>query len=44
LREIARYTKAVDQKKLAAAAMEKVKAGTSSVKPAARFDKKSKIP
>ena len=43
LREIARYTKAVDQKKLAAAAMEKVKAGTSSVKPATRFDKKSKI-
>src|SRR5215510_15314369 len=43
LREIARYTKAVDQKKLAAAAIEKVKAGTSSVKPTARFDKKSKI-
>jgi len=43
LREIARYTKAVDQKKLATAAMEKVKAGTSSVKPTARFDKKSKI-
>jgi hypothetical protein len=30
--EIARYTKAVDQKKLAATAMEKTKAGTSSVK------------
>ena len=43
LREIARYTKAVDQKKLATAAMEKVKAGTSSVKPTARFDKRSKI-
>ena len=43
LREITRYTKAVDQKKLAAAAMEKVKAGTSSVKPPAKFDKKSKI-
>jgi integrase len=43
LREIARYTKAVDQKKLAAAAIEKVKAGTSSVKPIAKFDKKSKI-
>jgi integrase len=43
LREIARYTKAVDQKKLAAAAMEKVKAGTSSVKPPSKFDKKSKI-
>jgi integrase len=43
LREIARYTKAVDQKKLAMAAMEKVKEGTASVKPTARFDKKSKI-
>ena len=43
LREIARYTKAVDQKKLAASAMEKAKAGTSSVKPVAKFDKKSKI-
>ena len=43
LREIARYTKAVDQKKLAAAAMEKVKAGTSSVKPTAKFDKKREI-
>src|SRR5262244_666484 len=43
LREIARYTKAVDQKKLAATAMEKMKAGTSSVKLPARFDKKSKI-
>ena len=43
LREIARYTKAVDQKKLAAAAIEKVKAGTSSVKPTAKFDKKREI-
>ena len=43
LREIARYTKTVDQKKLAAAAMEKVKARTSSVKPPPKFDKKSKI-
>jgi integrase len=43
LREIARYTKAVDQKKLAAAAIEKVKAGTSSVKPTAKFDKKCEI-
>lgn len=43
LRELARYTKAVDQKKLAAAAMEKAKARTSSVKPTAKFDKKSKI-
>ena len=42
LREIARYTKAADQKRLAAAAMQKVKAGTSSVKPVARFDKKRK--
>jgi integrase len=42
LREITRYTKAADQKRLAAAAMEKVKAGTSSVKPVARFDKKRK--
>jgi integrase len=30
LREVARYTKAADQKKLAASAMEKVKRGTSS--------------
>ena len=43
LREIARYTKAVDQKKLAAAAIEKVKAGTSIVKPTAKFDKKREI-
>jgi integrase len=43
LRVLERYTKAVDQKKLAAAAMEKAKAGTSSVKPVAKFDKKSKI-
>jgi len=40
LREVARYTKAVDQKRLAAAAMEKVKARTSSGKPASRFAKK----
>jgi integrase len=40
LREITRYTKAADQKRLAAAAMEKVKAGTSSVKPVAGFDEK----
>jgi integrase len=43
LREIARYTKAVDQKKLAEAAIEKVKARTSSVKPCDRFDKKREI-
>ena len=42
LREVARYTKAADQKRLAVAAMEKAKAGTSNVKPVARFDKKRK--
>jgi len=42
LREVARYTKAADQKRLAAAAMEKVKARTSSGKPASRFAKKEK--
>jgi integrase len=41
LRQVEHYTKAVNQKKLAAAAMEKAR--TSSVKPDARFDKKSKI-
>jgi integrase len=41
LRVLERYTKAADQKKLAAAAM--AKAGTSSVKPVAKFDKKRKI-
>lgn len=40
LREITRYTKAADQKKLAVSAMEKVKAGTSSGQPIARFAKK----
>ena len=40
LREVARYTKAADQKRLAAAAMEKVKARTSSGKPVSRFAKK----
>jgi integrase len=39
LREIVRYTKAADQKRLAAAAMAKVKAGTSSVKLTLPFDK-----
>jgi hypothetical protein len=40
LREIARYTKAADQQRLARAAMEKVsaKAGTETVKPWRRFD------
>jgi integrase len=42
LKEIVRYTKAADRKWLAAAAMEKVKTGTSIVKPVARFDKKRK--
>jgi integrase len=42
LKEIVRYTNTVDRKRLARAAMEKVKAGTSSVKPVARFDRKRK--
>jgi hypothetical protein len=42
LKEIVRYTKTADRKRLAASAMEKVKAGTSIVKPVARFDKKRK--
>ena len=41
LREIARYTKAADQKRLATAAMAKTKTGTPSVKPSARFDRKA---
>lgn len=41
LREITRYTKAADQKRLAVAAMGKV-SGTASVKPVARFDRKRK--
>jgi integrase len=40
LREIVRYTKAVDQQRLAAAAMEKAETRTSSVKPDEEFDKK----
>ena len=40
--KIVRYTNTVDRKRLARAAMEKVKAGTSSVKPVAKFDKKPK--
>jgi integrase len=39
LREVARYTKAADQKRLAAAAMDKVKERTSSGKPVSRFAK-----
>jgi hypothetical protein len=42
LKEIVRYTSTVDRKRLAAAAMEKVKAGTSSAKPVVRFDRKRK--
>ena len=40
LREVAHYTKAADQRWLAAAAMEKVKDRTSSGKPDSRFAKK----
>ena len=43
LREIARYTKAADQRRLAIAAIEKAKTRTGSGKPAARFAKKEKI-
>jgi integrase len=43
LREVARYTRAADQKHLAISAMEKTKARTSSVKLAAGFDKNDKI-
>ena len=42
LKEIVRYTNTVDRKRLARAAIEKVKAETSSVKPVAKFDKKRK--
>jgi integrase len=42
LKEIVRYTNTVDRKRLARSAMEKMKTGTSSVKPVARFDKKGK--
>ena len=42
MREIVRYAREADQRRLAAAAMKKVKAGTASVKPVARFDKKRK--
>jgi integrase len=41
LKEIVRYTKAVDQKRLAKAAIEKI-TGTSTVKPLARFDRNRK--
>ncbi len=42
LREVARYTKAADQQRLAVAAMDKVKTGTGSVKLATGFDKTAK--
>ena len=42
LKEIVRYTQTADRKRLAAAAMEKVKARTSSVKPVTRFDRTRK--
>jgi integrase len=42
LREIVRYTRAADQKRLAVAAMLKLKDGTSSGKPAPQFAKKEK--
>lgn len=44
LREVARYTKAADQKRLAVAAMDKVKERTPSGKPASRFAKKGENP
>jgi integrase len=43
LREITNYTKAVDQRRLATAAMDKAKARTSSVKLATGFDKNRKF-
>jgi integrase len=42
LKEIVRYTEAANQKRLAWAAMEKVKNRTSSVKPAPKFDNSGK--
>jgi integrase len=44
LKEIVRYTQTADRKRLAVAAMEKVKARTSTVKPAAKFDKNREKP
>ena len=43
LREMVRYTNMVDRERLAAVAMEKMKAGTSSVKAVAKFDKKRRM-
>lgn len=42
LREVARYTKAADQKRLAISAMEKVKTRTSSGQPIASLARKEK--
>ena len=43
LREVARYTRAADQRRLAGAAMEKTKKRTSIVKPAIGFDNNQKL-
>jgi integrase len=42
LKEIERYTRTADRKRLALSAMEKAKAGTSGVKPDTQFDKEEK--
>jgi len=42
LKQVAHYTKAVDQRRLASAAMEKAKTRTMTVKPGAKFDKTGK--
>jgi integrase len=39
LKQVAHYTKAADQRRLASAAMEKAKTRTTTVKPLAKFDK-----
>jgi integrase len=39
LKQVAHYTKAVDQRRLASTAMEKAKTRTTTVKPLAKFDK-----
>jgi integrase/recombinase XerD len=39
LKEIVRYTATADRRRLAISAMEKMKTGTSTVKPLAKFDK-----
>ena len=42
LKEVVRYTEAADRKRLASAAMEKVKARTHIDKPVVKFAKKAK--